>query len=179
MSDTVRMRLAAGLLMLVVSVLLLPVGVVLRDSLAGAPAANGFAIAPDTLSDSVAATPAQFRIAESGAATYAIPLFAVAGTAGVTPQLSLNYSSQGGDGPLGMGWSIGGLSAVSRCRATRESGDFIVGGVATDGNPAPVNFTTTDRYCLDGQRLLPSDDGIACPAVAGMTEVRQVADPPE
>ena len=58
MSDTVRMRLAAGLLMLVVSVLLLPVGVVLRDSLAGAPAANGFAIAPDTLSDSVAATPA-------------------------------------------------------------------------------------------------------------------------
>ncbi|MFZ2752164.1 MAG: SpvB/TcaC N-terminal domain-containing protein, partial [Lysobacteraceae bacterium] len=169
MSDTVRMRLAAGLLLLVVSVLLLPIGVVLRDSLAGSPAANGFSIAPDTVSDSVSVTPAQFRVAESGAATYAIPLFTVPGTAGVTPQLSLSYSSQGGDGPVGMGWSIGGLSAVSRCRATRESGDFIVGGVVTDGNPAPVNFSATDRYCLDGQRLLSADDGAACPAVSGMT----------
>ena len=101
MSDTVRMRLAAGLLLLVVSVLLLPIGVVLRDSLAGSPAANSFSIVPDTVSDSVSATPAQFRVGESGAATYAIPLFTVPGTAGVTPQLSLSYSSQGGDGPVG------------------------------------------------------------------------------
>ena len=165
---SLRSHLAAGLLLLVVSVLLLPIGVVLRDSIAGSPAANGFSIAADTVSDSVAATSAQFRVAESGAATYAIPLFAVSGTAGVTPQLSLNYSSQGGSGPIGMGWSIGGLSAVSRCRATRESGDFIVGGVATDGNPAPVNFSAADRYCLDGQRLLTSSNAV-CPAVSGMT----------
>ncbi len=169
MGAAVRNRLAAGLLLLVVSILLLPVGVVLRDSLAGSPAANGFLIAPDTVSDSVTATPAQLRVAESGAATYSIPLFTVPGTAGVAPQLSLGYSSQGGSGPVGMGWSIGGLSSVSRCRATRESGDFIVGGVVTDGNPAPVNFSATDRYCLDGQRLLPADDGAACPAVSGMT----------
>ncbi len=169
MSDSVRMRLATGLLLLVVSVLLLPVGVVLRDSLAGAPAANGFTIAADTISDSVTATPAEFRVDESGAATYSIPLFTVSGTAGVVPKLSLSYSSQGNEGPLGKGWAIGGLSAISRCRATRESGDFIVSGVATDGNPAPVNFMVTDRYCLDGQRLLPADDAAACPTVSGMT----------
>ena len=168
MSSSMRSRLAAGLLLLVVSVLLLPIGVVLRDSLAGSPAANGFSIAADTVSDSVAATLAQFRVAESGAATYSIPLFAVSGTAGVTPQLSLNYSSQGGNGPVGMGWSLGGLSSLSRCRATRESGDFIVGGLATDGNPAPVNFSAADRYCLDGQRLLTSSNAV-CPAVPGMT----------
>ena len=26
------------------------------------------------------------------------------------------------------------------------------------GDPAAVNFSVTDRYCLDGQRLLPADD---------------------
>lgn len=39
---SLRSHLAAGLLLLVVSVLLLPIGVVLRDSIAGSPAANGF-----------------------------------------------------------------------------------------------------------------------------------------
>ena len=161
--------IAALLLVLVVAVLLLPVGIILRQSLAGVPAAGGFSIAVDTVSDSVAATPASFRVDESGAATYSLPLFTVSGTAGVAPQLSLSYSSQGGAGPLGKGWSIGGLSAVSRCRATRESGDFIFGGVAADGNPAPINYSASDRYCLDGQRLLPAAGGTGCAAVAGMT----------
>ncbi len=164
-----RQRLAAGLFLAVVSTLLLPMGIVLRDGLAGTPAAAGFAVTPDTLSDSVAATPGQFRIGESGAATYSIPLLTVPGTAGVVPQMALSYSSQGGDSTIAKGWAISGLSSIARCRATRESGDFIAGGVAGDGDPAPINFTTTDRYCLDGQRLVPADDGIACPAVAGMT----------
>ena len=66
-SASMRSRLAAGLLLLVVTILLLPVGVVLRDSLARSPADNGFSIAPDTVSDSVSATPAQFRVAELAA----------------------------------------------------------------------------------------------------------------
>jgi RHS repeat-associated protein len=160
---------AAALLLVVVTLLLLPLGAVLRASFAGTPAATGFTIAADTLSDGVAATAAEFRVDESGAATYSIPLFTVPGVAGVVPQLSLGYSSQGGYGPLGKGWSIGGLSSIARCRATREVGDFIVGGIVTDGNPAPVNFSASDRYCLDGQRLVPSADAFACPAVAGMT----------
>ena len=164
-----RQSLVAGLFLAVVSILLLPMGIVLRDGFAGTPAATGFIVAPDTLSDSVAATPGQFRVSESGAATYAMPLFTVPGTAGVVPQLSLSYSSQGGDSTIAKGWAISGLSAITRCRATRESGDFIVNGVAGDGDPSPINFTSADRYCLDGQRLVPADDGIACPAVAGMT----------
>lgn len=164
-----RRSLAAGLFLAVVSILLLPMGIVLRDGFAGTPAATGFVVTPDTLSDSVAATPGQFRVSESGAATYAMPLFTVPGTAGVVPQLSLSYSSQGGDSTIAKGWAISGLSSITRCRATRESGDFIVDGVASDGDPSPINFTSTDRYCLEGQRLVPSDDGIACPAVAGMS----------
>jgi hypothetical protein len=85
---------------------------------------------------------AEFRVDESGAATYSIPLYGVPGTAGVTPQLSLNYSSQGGDGPLGKGWSIGGVSAISRCRARldaqrdRESNGPVMGLRHRDAVPA-------------------------------------------
>lgn len=60
--------------------------------------------APDALSDSVGATTGEFRVDESGAATYSIPIYAAPGTAGVTPQLTLSYSSQGGNGPAGRGW---------------------------------------------------------------------------
>ncbi|RMH88121.1 hypothetical protein EBB59_12165 [Lysobacter pythonis] len=126
-------------------------------------------IGPDVASDTVAATAAAFRVDASGAATYSVALYAVPGTAGVSPRLSLAYSSQGGAGPLGKGWSIAGLSAISRCRMTREAGDFIVDGQPVDGRPAPVNFSATDRYCLDGQRLIPAQaNGAACPAIGGM-----------
>ncbi len=162
-------HMASALLSVVIAILLLPMGGVLRATFAGTPAASGFTLAADTQSDGVSATAAEFRVDESGAATYSIPLFTVPGVAGVAPKLSLNYSSQSGHGPLGKGWSIGGMSMISRCRATREAGDFIVGGVVTDGNPAPVNYGASDRYCLDGQRLVPSADTFACPAIASMT----------
>lgn len=167
-------RSAIALLVVVGTLILFQTGIVIRRVLAdvggGSPAIS---VTPDTVSDQVSATAAEFRVDESGAATYSVPLYVVPGTAGVAPQLSLSYSSQGGYGPLGMGWSLGGMSSVSRCRATREHGDFIVGGVATDGTPEPVNFTASDRYCLDGQRLIPAQvAGTAtCPAVAGMTAV--------
>lgn len=122
-------------------------------------------VAPDPASDAVSATAAEFRVDESGAATYSIPLYAVPGTAGVTPKLSLHYSSQGGEGPVGKGWSIGGLSSITRCRATREAGDFL-GAATPDGNPAPINFSASDRFCLDGQRLVPSPE--SCPSVGGL-----------
>ena len=133
----------------------------LADGGGGPPSSS---VVPDAVSDAVAAIPAQFRVDESGAATYSIPLSTVPGTAGVVPQLSLEYSSQGGYGPLGRGWSLGGTSVISRCRATREAGDFIVDGVVTDGEPAPINYTASDRYCLDGQRLLLSANA-ACSSI--------------
>ncbi len=171
MTDVMQVRtsrLAAALLFCVLACLLLPVGVVIRGSLASSQMVTiQNMIAPDEASDRVAATAAEFRVSESGAATYSIPLFTAPGTAGVVPKLSLSYSSQGGEGTIGKGWNIGGSSAISRCRATREAGDFIVNGVATDGDPAPINFSASDRYCLDGQRLLTATTG--CAAIGGMT----------
>jgi len=108
----------------------------------------------DTVSDKVGATVAQFRVDEGGSATYSIPIQVSPGTAGMVPKLALNYSSRTATGVMGPGWSLGGLSQIARCRQTRENGDFMTSTTPGDGNPAPVNFTTSDRFCLDGVRLL-------------------------
>ncbi len=95
-------------------------------------------------SDKIGSTAGQFRVDESGSATYSIPISTPAGTAGVAPEISLNYSSLAGNGLLGRGWSIGGLSAITRCRQT----------LVHDNSPMPITWTNQDRFCLDGQRLI-------------------------
>jgi hypothetical protein len=98
----------------------------------------------------IGATPGSFAVDPSGAATYSIPIFVPPGTNGMQPQLSLNYHSQGGNGLLGMGWSIGGLSAIHRCGST----------IAIDGIKGGVNYDANDKFCLDGERLIwSSSDG--------------------
>jgi RHS repeat-associated protein len=126
--------------------------------------------ARDPVSDRVGATAGQFRVDESGSATYSIPIYTPPGTAGVVPQLAFSYNSQGGNGPLGKGWGVSGTSGISRCRATREHGDFFANGAAIDGDPAPINFSSSDRFCLDGQRLIPAPaTALVCKALAGAT----------
>jgi hypothetical protein len=102
-------------------------------------------------------TPGQFNVSPSGAATYQIPLKIPPGVAGVQPELSLAYSSQQGDGLLGIGWTLSGLSAISRCPQT----------LAQDGLRGSVNFDSDDRYCLDGQRLLATRDPANANAAVG------------
>lgn len=164
-------RLAGFLLSVVALVILTPVGLHVAAVVAqvtGGPLPPQLLVAADPISDSVTATSAEFRVDESGSATYQIPIYVVPGTAGVEPDVALSYSSQAGYGPLGEGWSITGLSSITRCRATREAGDFI-GAATPDGTPRPVNFTATDRFCLDGMRLVPSSE--SCPSAGGMTGV--------
>ncbi|MCR6627707.1 MAG: hypothetical protein NVV67_16020 [Pseudoxanthomonas sp.] len=167
-----RMSLgAAALLLLIASVILAPLGMFAFEVVAQVMGGNNpprALVSPDPLSDSVSATAAEFRVDEAGAATYTVPLYTVPGTAGVAPSVSLKYSSQGGYGPLGKGWAVGGLSSIARCRATREGGDFL-GAATPDGAPRPINFSATDRYCLDGQRLVPS--AATCPSAGGMSGV--------
>ena len=75
---------------------------------------------------------------------YEIPIEVPPGTAGLKPNLSLVYRSHGGNGTVGLGWSVSGLSAVSRCRKT----------VAQDGGWGDVGYDADDRYCLNGRRLV-------------------------
>jgi hypothetical protein len=92
-------------------------------------------------------TATQFAVTEGGAATISIPIQVPRGIGGMEPQLSLNYASGAGNGVLGVGWSLQGPSAITRCPQT----------MAIDGVRGNVNFTSSDRFCLDGQRLLMID----------------------
>lgn len=95
-------------------------------------------------SDNVGAIDGSFRVNEAGAATYTIPLKLPQGTASVKPQLAFAYSSQAGNGLMGKGWSLEGLSAISRCRQTLNQ----------DGEAKPITWSGEDRFCLNGQRLI-------------------------
>ncbi|MGH6870027.1 MAG: FG-GAP-like repeat-containing protein [Rhizomicrobium sp.] len=90
------------------------------------------------------ATPGRMNVGSGGAFTYSVPIAVPPGTAGMGPALSLDYSSQNGDGPEGIGWSLTGLPAISRCPRT----------IAQDGVHGSVNFDLNDRFCFDGQRLV-------------------------
>ncbi|MCX2782105.1 hypothetical protein OQJ46_03760 [Microbulbifer thermotolerans] len=90
-------------------------------------------------SDRVGLVNGEFRVSEAGAANYTIPIITGPASGNAAPSISLTYSNEGGNGPLGIGWSISGLSAITVCRRTMEE----------DG----VNGSSYDRFCLDGQRL--------------------------
>ncbi|CAC9628195.1 hypothetical protein [uncultured Gammaproteobacteria bacterium] len=91
----------------------------------------------------VGGTAGSFSV-NQGAANYAIPITVPPGIAGMQPKLSINYNSNVGNGQLGVGFSLSGLSAIHRCAKT----------IVTDGVKGGVNYNNNDRYCLNGQRLI-------------------------
>jgi RHS repeat-associated protein len=104
-------------------------------ALAGADGAGGPA---------AGTTQGKISVDKNGAATYSIPVFAVPGTAGMQPEISLDYNSQSKGGIAGHGWSLGGVSAITRGPKT----------LAVDGMVSGVEFSREDQYYLDGQRLV-------------------------
>jgi RHS repeat-associated protein len=92
----------------------------------------------------VGTTTGQFRVDESGAATYSVPIYTPDGVAGVKPQLTLNYSSNAGKGIAGQGWSLTGMASIARCRQT----------VSQDSKARPITWSAEDRFCFNGQRLM-------------------------
>src|SRR5262249_1513998 len=58
-------------------------------------------------------------VASTGAGTYAIPLDLPGGINQMTPRLSLVYSSTAAPGFFGPGWTLSGLSAITRCNSTK------------------------------------------------------------
>ncbi|MDP3461686.1 MAG: FG-GAP-like repeat-containing protein [Bacteroidales bacterium] len=95
----------------------------------------------------VGSTANQVSVSPSGSALVSVPLPSPPGVGGMTPQLALVYSSQAGNGPFGYGWSLSGLSGISRTGKT----------IYHDGFTEGIKFEGTDRYALDGQRLMPVD----------------------
>jgi len=93
-------------------------------------------------------TKGDFSISDQGAMNYGVPIVCVQGAAGMTPRLSFTYNSNAGSGILGEGWSLSGLSII-----TRTSQNFVI-----DGKNGRIEFNDNDRILLDGQRLLNTDN---------------------
>ena len=60
------------------------------------------------------------------------------------PQVSVNYASDGGNGVVGLGASLSGLSSITRCSRT----------IAQDGVTQGAVLSSNDQLCLGGQRLV-------------------------
>jgi len=102
-----------------------------------------------------AIVPGQSNVTATGAFTYTIPIAVPPGTAGMVPALSLDYSSQNGDGLEGLGWTLSGLPVITRCPQTPAE---------DSGTHGAVNYDSNDRFCLNGTRLVSTsgtygDDG--------------------
>ncbi|WP_437955463.1 RHS repeat-associated core domain-containing protein [Sorangium sp. So ce119] len=101
--------------------------------------------APEVETVAAGTIPGTFSVSSTGEAVVTMELTTVPSRAGMGPRLQLVYRSDGGDGVLGAGFSIAGLSAITRCPST----------LAQDGEIRGVRYDGEDELCLDGQRLVP------------------------
>jgi len=83
-------------------------------------------------------------ISPTGARTYEIPIKTSTGIHGFTPQLSLSYNSQSPNSIAGVGWSVGGLSCITRGSKT----------MYFDGQTEEIKLDNSDAFYLDGMRLI-------------------------
>ena len=79
-----------------------------------------------------------------GQLNYEIPIPVLSGTGGVSPKLSITYNSSNKLGLCGYGFDLTGLSIITRVPQNKFN----------DGKAGFVNFTSSDRYALDGMRLI-------------------------
>ena len=106
-------------------------------------------------------TPGNHGVELSGAASYNVPLIVPQGTNGVMPNLSIHYNSQRGNDILGMGWSLDGLSTISVVQSAWYS----------EGKTEEVQFDGTDRFAIDGNKLVATNGNYGADATTYATEV--------
>lgn len=85
-----------------------------------------------------------FEVTASGQSAYSMAIEVPPGIMGVVPQVAINYSSGSGNGLVGLGGSFSGFSSISRCGST----------IVQDGVAKPVQYSSEDYFCLNGQRLI-------------------------
>lgn len=89
-------------------------------------------------------TQGNIEVNGSGQLQYTLPIALPPGIKSVAPQINLLYSSGSGNGIAGYGWSLSGLTAITRMGKTIEK-DGEIGGIQLD---------YSDYYSFNGQRLI-------------------------
>ncbi|MDR1601595.1 MAG: FG-GAP-like repeat-containing protein, partial [Tannerella sp.] len=120
-------------------------GLELRGDYANSHVPNAFAIDRNM---TVGEIPFTSGVLPNGALTYNVPIEIYPGVNGHQPNVSLVYNSYGGNGITGIGWSLGGLSAISR---TGKSPYY-------DGRAEGVLMDKSDPFVLDGVRLIKTGE---------------------
>lgn len=92
----------------------------------------------------VGSTGGVFDVSDLGSASYTIPINVPNGVGGMQPSISLNYNSQGGNGIMGMGWSLSAVSAITR----------VPNNIYNDKKVTGVQLNTEDKFAIDGNRLI-------------------------
>lgn len=106
-----------------------------------------YVVKPDTSSTStvpVGSTKGELKVTELGEATYTLPISIPKGVNNFQPSLSINYNSNSGNGIIGWGCNVGGLSIITR--GARD--------IYHDGTASGVKHQDNDAYFLDGKRLI-------------------------
>jgi RHS repeat-associated protein len=116
---------------------------------------------PDTAGN----TPGEFSVSSDGSAFYTMPIGISPGTAGMEPALALTYNNNSGNGVLGMGWTLGGLTSLTRCGST----------LAEDSIKRGIDLSINDHLCLEGERLISVSSGTD--STGAYTEYRKKTDP--
>ncbi len=106
---------------------------------------------PGTSEGMVGAISGSASVGAVGGATYSIPIKLPNGINGIQPNLGIVYNSQGGNGLLGLGAQLSGLSAIIRVPYNPYY---------DNENYHPVSFDGKDKYALNGQRLLTNGSGV-------------------
>ncbi|MCK6551038.1 FG-GAP-like repeat-containing protein, partial [Myxococcota bacterium] len=102
-------------------------------------------------------------VSPAGTFSYTVPLDVPPGRGGLAPSLAL-VLTRGGHGPFGLGGSLSGLSVINRCPRTIDD----------DGDTDRADGNGTDRFCLDGEKLVRVGPYPPNPA---LFEYRPVSDP--
>ena len=89
------------------------------------------------------------QVSPLGGVSYTIPIDVVPGPDGFQPTLSVSYNSLSGTGIMGTKWSLNGVSAIGRTGQT----------VYHDGRHSCVQLDTSDRFSMDGMRLMRIGNG--------------------
>jgi RHS repeat-associated protein len=95
-----------------------------------------------------------FGVNSRGRATYRVPIAGPPARAGMEPSIALEFVNGAPNGLVGQGWSIDGLSSISRCptiaamnQAAGPNGSFVPW-------VKPVEYNDSDQLCLDGTPLV-------------------------
>ncbi|AZI39192.1 RHS repeat-associated core domain-containing protein [Epilithonimonas vandammei] len=89
-------------------------------------------------------TKGNIEVNGGGQLQYNLPIALPPGIRSVAPQINLTYSSGSGNGIAGYGWSISGITAISR----------VGKNIDRDGEVKGIQLNYSDYYSFNGQRLI-------------------------